>query len=134
MVLAMTSDTLTNQACTVLYYFLRAPAHASTRRLLGRAVYSPDMVSKRKVELTDEQKCMYASETATNFRWISRLLAGHSEHVLCEKDLASTDLFNQLAEIGASVLHGYCIKLLTSCVRPVCGTCVWQYCSPGICI
>ncbi|KAF9528622.1 Alpha/Beta hydrolase protein, partial [Crepidotus variabilis] len=50
--------------------------------------------------LTDEQRKMYAAEKLENFRWISKLAATYANHELSKADLASEDLYKQLAELG----------------------------------
>lgn len=54
----------------------------------------------QKHKLSEAQKKMYASEKTMNFRWISKLVASRSSHILTAKDLASLDLYVELAEIG----------------------------------
>ncbi|KAF9043494.1 alpha/beta-hydrolase [Hymenopellis radicata] len=43
---------------------------------------------------------MYASEKATNFRWIAKLVASTSSYTLTENDLAPSDVEIELEEIG----------------------------------
>ncbi|KAG8953282.1 hypothetical protein FRC04_002692 [Tulasnella sp. 424] len=58
--------------------------------------------------LSPEQERMYASEKEENFRWILKLTTKKSSYVLSEKDLAPSELQNELSEIGqfAEVAHG----------------------------
>jgi hypothetical protein len=51
-------------------------------------------------QLTPAQKRMYAHEQLDNFRWIFKLLASQSLHILTSSDLASPELQKALADIG----------------------------------
>ncbi|KAJ7143303.1 Alpha/Beta hydrolase protein [Mycena crocata] len=50
--------------------------------------------------LTEEQRHMYASEKLMNFRWISKILATYSPHILSSQDFAPAEVQNYLSEIG----------------------------------
>ncbi|KAJ3512710.1 hypothetical protein NLJ89_g3362 [Agrocybe chaxingu] len=50
--------------------------------------------------LTEEQRRMYASEKLENFRWISKLVATYSPYILTDSNLASDNLYQELAELG----------------------------------
>lgn len=52
-------------------------------------------------ELTDEQRRLYAAEKLLNFRWIFKLLAKRSKHILTEADLVSNLINIELDELGA---------------------------------
>ncbi|CAA7264420.1 unnamed protein product [Cyclocybe aegerita] len=56
--------------------------------------------SKRHYALTEEQRRMYASEKLENFRWISKLVATYSSYILTDSNLASDNLYQELAELG----------------------------------
>ncbi|KDR80354.1 hypothetical protein GALMADRAFT_223234 [Galerina marginata CBS 339.88] len=58
------------------------------------------MFSSKSYVLTEEQRRMYASEKLENFRWISKLVATYSQHTLTDSDLASENLYQELAELG----------------------------------
>ncbi|KAK7047280.1 hypothetical protein VNI00_006511 [Paramarasmius palmivorus] len=58
------------------------------------------MTKATKHALTEAQKIMYASEKATNFRWISKIMASYSPHVLTSSDVAPVNIQSELAEIG----------------------------------
>lgn len=51
---------------------------------------------------------MYSSEKLVNFRWISKIMATHSDYTLTTADLASFDLHVELAQLGqfAEVAYG----------------------------
>ncbi|EAU89653.2 hypothetical protein CC1G_02542 [Coprinopsis cinerea okayama7 len=53
-----------------------------------------------KVQLTEEQRRMYAAERLDNFRWISKLLAAHSPQVLNDTHLVQTHIKEEIEEIG----------------------------------
>ncbi|KAF5310571.1 hypothetical protein D9619_008193 [Psilocybe cf. subviscida] len=50
--------------------------------------------------LTEEQLRMYAAEKEENFRWISKIVATYSPYTLTDVDLISSELYQELAEIG----------------------------------
>lgn len=54
--------------------------------------------------LTEEQLRMYAAEKEENFRWISKIVATYSPYTLTAADLVSSELYQELAEIGAHIL------------------------------
>ena len=58
--------------------------------------------SKSDPPLTEPQRQMYAAEKLENFRWISKLLATYSDHILSSIDLAPDELYKELAELGES--------------------------------
>ena len=49
--------------------------------------------------LTEAEKKMYAAESATNFRFISQLLATHSTRVLGDDDLVDLETQAKLSDI-----------------------------------
>lgn len=55
---------------------------------------------KVKQALTPEQQHLYANETLFNFRWIAKVMASRSTHVLMQADLVPVELEQELAEIG----------------------------------
>jgi hypothetical protein len=52
-------------------------------------------------ELTEEQRRMYAAEQLFNFRWIFKVLAKRSTHILTEADLVSNLVKAELDVLGA---------------------------------
>lgn len=58
--------------------------------------------SKSDPPLTELQRQMYAAEKLENFRWISKLLATYSDHILTSTDLVSDELYKELSELGES--------------------------------
>ena len=54
-----------------------------------------------KHEFTQEQRRLYASERLLNFRWISKILAKRSAHILTEADLVSEVVGTELDDLGA---------------------------------
>ncbi|EGO00311.1 hypothetical protein SERLA73DRAFT_180832 [Serpula lacrymans var. lacrymans S7.3] len=60
------------------------------------------------IELSPEQRHMYASERLINFRWISKILATRSPRILNDDDLTSPDLHLELATLGQFSELVYC--------------------------
>lgn len=58
-------------------------------------------------ELTKEHRRLYAAEQLLNFRWIFKLLAKRSKHILTEADLVSNAVSVELDELGACYSSGY---------------------------
>lgn len=54
-------------------------------------------------ELTEEQRRLYAAEKLMNFRWIYKILAKRSTHLLTEADLVSNAISVEIDELGACV-------------------------------
>lgn len=55
---------------------------------------------KQKLQLTDEDREMYAAERLDNFRWISHIVASYSMVHLTENDRVPRDLCEQISDIG----------------------------------
>ena len=54
-------------------------------------------------ELTDEQRRLYAAEKLQNFRWIYKILAKRSKHILTAADEVSKGISVELDELGAHI-------------------------------
>lgn len=54
---------------------------------------------------------MYAAEKEENFRWISKIVATYSPYTLTDVDLISSELYQELAEIGAHILSQISLTL-----------------------
>jgi len=55
---------------------------------------------KEKIQLTDEQRQIYAAERLDNFRWIFQLLASSSPRTLTSADLVPENIREELDDIG----------------------------------
>uniref|UniRef100_A0A8H7XZ06 Fungal lipase-type domain-containing protein n=1 Tax=Psilocybe cubensis TaxID=181762 RepID=A0A8H7XZ06_PSICU len=73
--------------------YFKSPSVWSAKKALA-------MFSLTSYNLTEEQRRMYASEKAENFRWISKIVATYSSYTLTEADLAPESLYLELAELG----------------------------------
>jgi hypothetical protein len=67
------------------------------------------MPSSKLAKLTEAQRLMYNAEKEINFRWIAKVFATRSSYVLSETEQASSNLVDELSELGqfAEVAYGF---------------------------
>lgn len=55
---------------------------------------------KQSVELTEDQRRMYAAERGDNFRWVAQLLAACSPVTLTDTHLVHPEVRSEIEDIG----------------------------------
>lgn len=56
------------------------------------------------IELTEEQRRIYAAEENENFRWISKIVASYSSYTLTAADRAPVSLYHTISDIGEHIV------------------------------